>query len=135
MKGPSMNQGAPDMNQPTPKWSEKEMGQAREFLRHAQEYSGTFFEKMNPTARALGFSGGYKSMPEGVKAAISHLGAEAKKEAGTTARKNWEENQLDQAEEGWVQELNRNPLFKRDMLDPEIVGEESAERNRDLLTS
>lgn len=68
----------PNKHEAAPKWSEKELGIAEQFVVVSRDFSGTFIEKRDPTARRLGYNN-YMAMPEGIRSAISHLGAEARK--------------------------------------------------------
>jgi hypothetical protein len=68
----------PNKHETAPKWSEEDLEIANDFVSASRPFSGSFLEKRDNAARSLGYRN-YMAMPEGVRSAISHLGAEARK--------------------------------------------------------
>lgn len=62
----------------TPKFTPEELGKASEIIRTARDYSGGFGTKFNKAAESLGYSGGYRDVPERIRSAISHLAGEVR---------------------------------------------------------
>jgi hypothetical protein len=81
MSGPESLQNNPQASTPspeTPRFSPEELGKANEIITEARSYTGGFGVRFNRAAESLGYTGGYKDVPERIRSAVSHLANEVR---------------------------------------------------------
>ncbi len=124
MKGPG-NGPSTTGEQPMPKkvedarWTEADIEIANEFLSALNNFAGTFNEKKDSASRSLGYTGGYMSLPQGVRSYISHVAQEARKTRDNAQRDARVQGYLELMREDWNHQYETDPSFRHGMTHPE----------------
>lgn len=101
-----------------PSWTVEDEDVAKRFLEASRRYAGTFQEKKDPTAHALGFNS-YREMPQGVRSYISHVGQLAKREKKENNDRERIAHNLAQMERDWQEQFENDPSFRHAMTHPD----------------
>ncbi len=99
-------------------WTDKDVAVGKQFFEAYDTFAGSFNQKKNNVANAIGFKDGYYSMPSGVRSYISHIAGEAnkrKKEAEREAKAGHTQELIDD----WNNQIKTNPEFAHAALHPE----------------
>lgn len=94
-----------------PSWTVEDEDVAKRFLEASRRYAGTFQEKKDPTAHALGFNS-YREMPQGVRSYISHVGQLAKREKKENNDRERIAHNLAQMEREWLERYHKDEAFR-----------------------
>lgn len=120
MNGPGsfFKEGPMPEKKTAPSWTAEDEALAKSFLEASRRYAGTFQEKKDVTAHALGFAS-YREMPQGVRSYISHVGQLARREKRENFTKERITHNLAQMGRDWQEQFDNDPAFRHAMTHPD----------------